>query len=51
VGHVACMAEMRKGYRFLIGIPDEMTPLWRTRCQCEGNFKMVIQPLGFYDAD
>jgi hypothetical protein len=45
------MAEMRKDYRFLIGIPDEMTPPWRTRCQCEVNFKMDIQPLGCYDAD
>jgi hypothetical protein len=37
------MAEMRKDYRFLIGIPDEMTLLWRTKCQCKDNFKMDTQ--------
>jgi hypothetical protein len=41
------MAEIRKDCRLLIGIPDEITLLWRTRCQWEENFKMDTQPLGF----
>ena len=50
MGHAACMGEMRKDYIFLIGTPDQMTLLWRTRCQSEDNFKMDTQSLGFHDA-
>jgi hypothetical protein len=40
------MEEIRKYYKILIGIPDEMTLLRRTRCHWEENFKMDTQPLG-----
>jgi hypothetical protein len=47
VGHVVCMGEMRKEYRFLIGKPKGMRLLWRTRCKWEDNIKINPQDLGF----
>ena len=46
VGYVARMGGERGVYRFLVGKPEEKTPLRRPRRRCVDNIKVDLQEVG-----
>jgi hypothetical protein len=47
VGHVACMGEGRRIYRFLVRMPEGLTPLGRPRHRWEHGIKMDLREFGW----
>ena len=45
-GHVACMGEERRVYRFLVGKPEGKRPLGRPRHRWVDNIRMDLQEVG-----
>ena len=50
-GHVALVGERRGIYRVLVGKPEGMRPIGRTRCRWEDNIKRGLQEVGYWDMD
>ena len=48
-GHVACMGESRGLYRVLVGKPERMRTLGKSRHRWEDNIKMDLQEVVFLD--
>jgi hypothetical protein len=42
-GHVACMVEMRKAYKILVGKPEGKRPHGRPKCRWEDNIEMGLK--------
>jgi hypothetical protein len=50
-GHVARLGETRNAYRFLVGKPDGMRPLGRSRRRWVDNIRMDLVEVGWGDVD
>jgi hypothetical protein len=46
VGHVACMGEIRREHKILIGKCQRQRPLERSRSRSENNIKMNLKETG-----
>jgi hypothetical protein len=47
MGHVACMGEERKVYKFFMGKPERKRPLGRLRCRWENGVKIDLGDTGW----
>jgi len=45
-GYVACMGDMRKAHRGLVGKPEGKRPLGRRNCRFKGNIKIDVNKIG-----
>jgi hypothetical protein len=50
-GHVACMVEERKVYKFLVGKPEGKRPLGRSRHRWEDGIRMDLREISFGGVD